>query len=225
MRATEGLNSVMINKLTKLFCFGLALTVSSSFASVIVAGQTSAPDVFTTNAMSIIAGASYNVNPTPGTSFNATYNTYVARDPNNVFCANCLDFLIQVSNAGPGIIERVSTSAFDSYLTDVGYNTAFAGGGTIAPTTVDRSTNGSVIGFNFIPPGTAISTGQTSYMLEIMTNATNYAPGFVSIQDGQAGTDPGFQPAASTTPEPVSMSLLGGGLALLGLARWRRTSK
>jgi hypothetical protein len=30
----------------------------------------------------------------------------------------------------------------------------------------------------------------------------------------------GFQPAA--TPEPVSMSLLGGGLALIGLGRWRR---
>jgi hypothetical protein len=29
----------------------------------------------------------------------------------------------------------------------------------------------------------------------------------------------------SSVPEPVSMSLLGGGLALLGLARWRKAAK
>jgi hypothetical protein len=147
----------------------------------------------------------------------------VATGGNNIYCSACLDFLITVHNSGPGIIERVSTSAFDSFLVDVGYNSTLSGTGPIAPTTVDRSTDGSVIGFNFIPPGSNIGTNGNSMELEIMTNATTYVPGFVSIQDGQAGTSAGYQP--SGTPEPVSMSLIGGGLALLGLARWRRSSK
>jgi hypothetical protein len=60
-------------------------------------------------------------------------------------------------------------------------------------------------------------------MLVIETNATQSAPGFISIQDGLAGSGPGNQPASA--PEPVSMGLLGGGLALLGLARWHRREK
>lgn len=213
----------MMKKFSILLAFGLAITLPSAFASAITAGQTAAPDVFTTTGFSLVASTSGTINPVPGTSFNASYTEVVATGGGNIYCASCLSFVIRVSNAGPGIVERISTSAFDGFLTDVGYNTTLSSAGAIAPTTVDRSTNGSVVGFNFIPPGANIAAGQASMDLEIMTNATSYVPGFVSIQDGQAGTGPGFQP--TLVPEPISMSLLGGGLALLGLARWRRPGK
>ncbi len=179
--------------------------------------------LFTNAGFTFLNATGGTINPVPGTSFNATYLEDVATGGGNPYCANCLTFLILVSNAGPGIVERVSTSSFDGFLTDVGYNTTMSVAGSVAPSTVDRSTTGQVIGFNFIPPGTPVSAGQDSMVLEIQTNATSYVPGFVSIQDGQAGTGPGFQP--TSVPEPISMSLLGGGLALLGLARLRRTGK
>ncbi len=216
----------MIKKFSIFLAFGLAITLPSAYATTLAPGQTAAPDVFTnaTSTYTFLASISGTINPVPGTSFNATYVEEVAKDPNNTFCANCITFLIGMNNKGPGIVERVSTSAFDNFLTDAGVNTAMSSTGAVAPTSVDRSINGNVVGFNFIPPGQAVSGAQNSMVLEIMTNATSYVPGFVSIQDGQAGTGPGFQPA-SATPEPVSMTLLGGGLALLGLARWRRPSK
>ncbi len=215
----------MKQKLIKLSFFGLALTVSSAFATTLNPGQTlTPPDVFTTTTgYTTLATVSGNINPLPGTSFNATYTETAVRDANNVYGAGDITFLISFTNAGPGIVERLSTSTFDSFLTDAGYNSGMSTAGAIAPTSVDRSANGGVVGFNFIPPGSNVSTGQGSVMLEIMTNAPNFTAGFVSIQDGQSGFNNGFQPAG--TPEPVSMSLIGGGLALLGLARWRRPSK
>lgn len=88
------------------------------------------------------------INPLPGSSFDASYTKWVYLD--NTMCLSCLDFLIQFSNAGPGLVERLTTSAFDGFVTDVGYNTAGSSG--VAPSAVGRSTNGNVVGFNFIPP-------------------------------------------------------------------------
>jgi hypothetical protein len=48
--------------------------------------------------------------------------------------------------------------------------------------------------------------------------------GLLSIQDQLSANGIGFQPAAAT-PEPVSMTLLGGGLALLGAVRLRKKDK
>jgi len=210
----------------KLFGVFLLGTVAL-LASTISPGVTASPDVFTTSTgYTLLAQTSGNINPVPGTSFNANYTEWVFRDANNVFCSTCLDFIIQYANAGPGTSERVTTQGFDSFLTDVGYNTAGISGGPVAtpmgvaPSTVDRSANGNVIGFNFIPPGSAVNGGQASVLLQIQTNATAFTSGFVSIQDGVAGFGNGFQPA-STVPEPKSTAFLIGACLLFGLMRWR----
>jgi hypothetical protein len=202
-----------------LAILGTAATLSSMSGNVISPGITASPDSFNSIAgMTLLASTGpINIYPVPGTSFNATYTEYVTRDTNNVFCADCLDFiLIMVNNAGPGIFERVSTSSFGSFLTDVGYNTAGPLG--ILPSSVDRSANGNVVGFNFIPPGSAVVAGQNSATLEIQTNATNFAPGFVSIQDGTSGFGAGFQPSAAA-PEPASMVLFGSALLAVGFSK------
>jgi hypothetical protein len=92
---------------------------------------------------------------------------------------------------------------FDSFLTNVGYNTSV---GTVAPTSVTRNSAGD-IAFNF----SGVVTGQESNFLIIETNATNFTSGFFSLQDGTAGTGAAYQPTAAT-PEPSSLMLMGSGL-------------
>jgi hypothetical protein len=70
---------------------------------------------------------------------------------------------------------------FASVLVDVGTNPF----GVHDPTLVDRSLNGSVVGFSF-PASDESAPGQTTPQLVIETNALQYADGFVSAQDGTA---------------------------------------
>jgi hypothetical protein len=226
---------ITLLKTSLLTIVGIAACLPSLSANNLLPGQTVSPDVFTTAANSagytfVASTGLQNVNPLPGTSFNASYTEYVYRDANNVFCNTCLDFLISLSNAGPGIIERISTADFGAFLTDVGYNTSGITGGPAAipagiiPFDVTRSVAGDIIGFDFVPLGTAISSGQSAVLLEIQTNATNYRTGTVSVQDGTAGFAAGLVPS-SAAPEPVSLALFGSGLLGLGLLRKRFGAK
>jgi len=199
---------------------GLATIAPSAFGSVIAPGATAPPDILTVGAGSTLVTPTVSGVISPGT-FTANYTESVYSDPSNTFCAGCLDFVYTVNNTGgSGVIERVTGFSYDTVvMTDVGYET---GTGSNAPSTVDRSANGNVVGFNFL--GTAeINPGQTSDTLVIETNARSWTTGLVSIQDGSAGTSNGLAP--SSVPEPVSMGMLGGGLALLGIARWRRATR
>jgi PEP-CTERM motif-containing protein len=84
------------------------------------------------------------------------------------------------------------------------------------PVTVDRSSgNGAVIGFNFDEFGDEIQPGTTTVWLVIETNAVTFTSGFLSAQDGTAGSGVAFAPLAAV-PEPTSMMLVGGGLLALG---------
>jgi hypothetical protein len=121
---------------------------------------------------------------------------------------------------GDDPIERITAGNFAGYLVDAGVVTSSPG---FAPLSVDRSANGGVVGFNYQNAANLTGT-QSTQLLVVQTNATNYAAGLLSVQDQLSANGVGFQPAAAT-PEPVSMSLLGGGLALLGAARLRRKNK
>lgn len=76
--------------------------------------------------------------------------------------------------------------------------------GTVFPITADRNAVGNVVGFSFQPPdGAKIHPGQTSAILIISTNATNYAStGSSSVIDGGVTTVRSFQPAAPAPPCP-----------------------
>ena len=207
-------------KLSLLTVALLGIAVPFSYGSVLAPGSTAAPDIFSNSSgFTLLATTgAVNLNPQAGVSFNATYQENVVRDVNNVFCIGCLDFLILVPNAGPGTIERIFTSSFTGFSTDVGYNSTSGG---VAPSTVDRGANGSVIGFNFPLPGAAIGTGQGSAILVIETNATNFTTGAVSVQDGVTAAGTGYAPSA--IPEPTSMILLGTGIIVV--VGWRKMAR
>jgi hypothetical protein len=154
-------------------------------------------------------------------TFSDSYSQWVYADPNNTFCANCLDFVYQFTNNGGDANERFSMYNFGGFTVDVGTNPF----GVHDPTTVDRSLNGPVIGYNY-PASDEIMPGQTTPLLVIETNATTFTKGFASAQDGTAGYGFAYAPAAAT-PEPPTLAMLGGGLTLLGglLRRMTRSTK
>ncbi len=211
-------------RFSKVMLFlGTAATLPLTFATTIVPGALPvAPDQFTTTAFTQVATTGMQtVTTTFSPTFIATYTETVVMDANNVFCAGCLDFLIGVvtdSSSASGIIERVTAGSFGAFSADVGYNTTNSNGTEVVPATVDRSTNGNVIGFNFFP--TAINPGQSSVFLEIQTNARSFTTGTVSIQDGVSNTGPGFAP--TSVPEPGTMFSIGAGLLAVGCFGLRR---
>jgi LPXTG-motif cell wall-anchored protein len=164
------------------------------------------------------------------TTISGEYRAMVYSDPGNDFCAGCLDFFVVVesNSSSTDAIERITLASFGSFLTNVGYS---VGKGSlpsgIDPTTVDRSSNGSVVGFNFSTlPG--VAPGDETEVLEIQTNATSFMKGTLQIIDSSVASVTAFEPCLGTVPEAssISMTLLGGLLLGLGfIGRRRRTAR
>lgn len=200
-----------MNKFSIFAAFSALLLggLTAASASTIAPGTSAPPDVFTPVA-TILAQTSGTVNaPALGNDpgFTDSYTVGVASDAANTFCSGCLDFYYIFTNNGPGINERFSASNFTGFLTDVGY---VNGSGANNPGSVSRSADGSVIGFNFSDGGD-LTSGETTSILVIETNATNYTPGTFTIQDGVTVSDLAYAPA-SAVPEPGSLALFGTGL-------------
>jgi hypothetical protein len=153
------------------------------------------------------------------------YRATVYSDPNNDFCAGCLDFFVAVTSNTASIddIERITLASFTGFQTDVGYST---GPGSIPagviPTTVDRSSNGSVLGFNFTVPN-GVAPGQETVVLEIETNATHFMKGTLQIIDSSVASVTAFDPCPVPEAGSLGMTLLGG--LLLGIVALGRPNR
>jgi len=233
----------MTKKLLPIFTLGLAVTLPCLNAdSLLTPGMIEVPATPTTLTGATML-ASTGVEPVNfGTTVNpltATVTETVYRDGINLACpaGGCLDFVYQftdttkgATNTFPGILERLTAASFSGFTTYFGYVANTGSNGTttanIAPQFFSRSQNpGDVVSFSYELIN--VQPGQTSDLLVIATNAVNYSTnGTIGLQDGVAGSASGFSfsPTAGV-PEPISMGLLGSGLALLGLVRYRQSAK
>ena len=151
---------------------------------------------------------------------------------------NQLDFYYQFVNNASSVdsISRITMTNFGTFTTNVGFTSqdidGTTGGGTPvktnfvqnttlmqAPSLANRPSQGT-LGFNF-GDGTVssdmINPGETSRILVIRTNATNYNNGSTSTINGAIATYQTFAPTA--IPEPGTYALMGAGLIALGLVR------
>jgi hypothetical protein len=164
------------------------------------------------------------------TTITGEYQAMVYSDASNVFCAGCLDFFVFVesNSTSTDAIERITLASFGAFKTDVGYSVgADSKPSGIDPNTVDRSSNGNVIGFNFTTlPG--VAAGDETEVLEIQTNATAFMAGTLQIIDSSVASVAAFEPCTGVVPEAssISLTLLGGLLLGVGfIGRRRRTAR
>jgi hypothetical protein len=128
------------------------------------------------------------------------------------------DFVYQVANAtgSPDSIDRLALQSYAGFNTDVGY----VPGGT-TPLYASRSTDGSVVGFNF--DGNEIQPGSDSDFLVVKTNSTSWVEGDGSVIDGGTGNAQVTVPTFIVTtilPEPTTAALISiGGVLLMGRRR------
>ncbi|HEX4749338.1 MAG TPA: hypothetical protein VH302_07325 [Bryobacteraceae bacterium] len=161
-----------------------------------------------------------------------TYTETVYADPGNVYCAGCYDFVLTVTASPTSLtnMEGITLGAFTASQVTVGQDASGTACGAAVTTgcydllnEVSRTTTGKTVAFGF-NGSSNIAEGQNSGTLVVQTNATSFFPGTVSMSDSVSDTEPGFGDLNSA-PEPVSTTLLGGGLAFLGILRLRKGRK
>ncbi|MBV9405385.1 MAG: PEP-CTERM sorting domain-containing protein [Acidobacteriaceae bacterium] len=203
------------------------------FGATIPAGTSGAPTAFGSISGTVDTSIS---NPFPtvsggGTTMSASYTEWVvAPTGGNEYCAGCLDFIFRINNTGTStttndIIEGVTTGSYAStFKLDIGYATTLNGAFLAGedPASVSLSNTGTVR-WDFSVPGD-IAQGTNSQYLVVATNATAWTTGVVSVQNNNVSENNALVPASSV-PEPMTMGLIGGGLAFFGLARLRKARK
>lgn len=203
---------------------GLFVAMPSAKATVLAPGASGLPDII--NVPAFGSGSTlvaYRTGTFSDGTISGTYEEAVVSDTTNPYGSGDFDFEIAINpNTGTDAVGRVTETGYAGFSTDVGYDSLFCGiefcgsSTLVAPTAVDRSLSGGTIGFTFASG--ALAPGDSSYILEIATNATSYtSSGTAHFIDGGDAAIADFAPSV---PEPTTLSLMGMGLlSLLGLRK------
>ncbi len=216
----------------RAFAIGILFASSTFATTMVVPGQTVAPvpaaASFPTGATQVFDTGSTTLTPGVGSLVNGVQGEAMVYRTTS----GTLDFFYQITNNNTGNsttdnLRLVTAVNFTGFTTAVGYVTS---SGSVAPSDSNRTLSGAAINFDFLnasgqntlgtkPPS---GLGSTSYWLEVDTNATTFCNtcGSLSVQDG--GNAAMLAPAPTAVPEPATLGFLGGGLALLGIARLRK---
>ena len=158
----------MRNLLYAATALGLAALATPASANVITPGGTGvAPDVFGTAPGTLVISTGTQTLNSSTFSANYTETIYRATSLANGSCAGCLNFVVQLNDLahpppGDGEVDIITAFNFAGFTTDAGYNTTLGGGGTDAPTDVERGAAGDNIDF----------TGDTATGLDLVPGAT-----------------------------------------------------
>jgi hypothetical protein len=168
-----------------------------------------------------------------GTDSGTVREIVVANDLNNPL--HGLDFIYQLT-VGRGSLSQIALNNFSGFVTAVfqsinapagPWNLAgqapFAVGtlGAGAAASADRSLDGAVINFKWIP---SVTPGQTTYVVFVLTDAQFFTQTPIGIIDSGSTNAFGFGPAANPrVPEPGSIVILASCfLGLGGAYSWIR---
>jgi len=198
---------------------GIVLAVAlGSAAPILLAPGTASgyipnPVAMPTGTIVGTASGAYLFPASPAADISGTFVETVYADPGNVFAPGDETWVLQITvgaNTNNAGVERATLGYFPSVKVQASY----LNGTASAPVLATRDAAGGVIGFNFA----GLMPGQVETLVVYTNWAGQLSNGTVSIINGTSGYAAGLQPI----PEPVSIGLLGGGLALLGLLRLHR---
>lgn len=198
---------------------GNSTALTGTYASVI------ANDNYVTSQTKAYSGIMH------GLVFDFSLTTTVYSDPNT----GGDDFVYQLANTAPNnsnsdSFDRLTLSSFSGFSVDADYaaNTGLVQqpspnppiAGDVAPTEVDLSSDGSVLGYRFNPSDPVGPTGETD-LLVVLTDSTTYTYGSATVIDNAYGvvlTDVPYG-ASVVVPEPGSLAIIAMSLGVLARRR------
>jgi len=226
----------MLKKFSLLMTFGLAATAMTAFATPVCSSNV-------TDNGSTYFGGGYSC--TVGDLLFSNFS-YTGSGTNPISASQIT--VDTVSNDGIGLSFHAPWSAGAGMTTDgtIDFTVTVLGGGSLledfglAQTSGVSGSGSASVAEDGCGPAPCLATGGSIYVLTFQDSGerqaqgeTTFAPvNSVSVEkDISVNGNSGFatisvvQDTFSQVPEPVSMGMMGGGLALLGLVRLRRRAK